>query len=52
MRTQLASATDTVKLGINLGAVGMVLLSLYFVVLHWVLFRVGRGMRRGVAAFV
>ena len=49
LRAQLASTTDTIRLSINLGSLGLILVLLWVAVLHWVLFRTGRGMRREAA---
>ena len=46
LRTQLASTADTISTTISIGSIGVILLLLYFALLHWVLFRTGRQLRR------
>jgi hypothetical protein len=50
LRTQVASTTDTINLFISIGSILLFLLFLYFALLHYVLFHVGRGMGRAPAA--
>lgn len=50
LRTQLASTADTITSAISIGSIGVILLLLYFALLHWVLFRTGRQLRREAAA--
>lgn len=47
VRAKVASTADTVNTAITLGTVAMILVLLYFALLHWVLFRTGRRLRRG-----
>jgi hypothetical protein len=49
VRAKVASTADTVNTGITLGAIGTILLLLYFALLHWVLFRTGARLRRGAS---
>ena len=50
VRSQVASTADTVNTFINLGSILLFLLFLYFALLHWVLFHVGRGLAKAPAA--
>jgi hypothetical protein len=46
LRSDVASAADTTRLGINAGSVVLILVLLYLVVLHVVLWRYSRGLAR------
>ncbi len=46
LRAQLASTTGTINTTISIGSIGLILILLYFALLHWVLFRTGRQLRR------
>jgi phage-related minor tail protein len=50
LRAQIASTADTINMVISIGSILLFLLFLYFALLHYVLFHVGRGMRRAPAA--
>jgi hypothetical protein len=50
LRAQVASTADTINMFISIGSILLFLLFLYFALLHYVLFHVGRGMRRTPAA--
>jgi len=50
VRSQVASTADTVNMFISIGSILLFLLFLYFALLHWVLFRTGRGLRKAPAA--
>jgi phage shock protein A len=50
LRTQVASTADTINLFISIGSILLFVLFLYFALLHWMLFHVGRGLRRTAAA--
>ena len=50
LRAQLASTVDTIKSAITVGSIVLVVFFLYLALLHWVLFRTGRQLRRGPAA--
>ncbi len=50
LRSQVASTADTINLFITIGSILLFLLFLYFALLHYVLFHVGRGMGRAPAA--
>jgi methyl-accepting chemotaxis protein len=49
VRAKVASTADGVNTGVTLGALGTILVLLYFVLLHWVLFRTGGRLRRGAS---
>jgi hypothetical protein len=46
VRSHLASTADTISSVISIGSIVVILLLLYFALLHWVLFRTGRQLRR------
>jgi phage shock protein A len=50
LRTQVASTADTINMFISIGSILLFVLFLYFALLHWMLFHVGRGLRRTPAA--
>lgn len=50
LRTQLASTASTLNTAISIGSIGVILVLVYFALLHWVLFRTGRRLRREAAA--
>ena len=50
LRTQVASTADTINMFISIGSMLLFVLFLYFALLHWMLFHVGRGLRRTAAA--
>ena len=50
LRTQLDSTAATISTTISIGSIGVILLLFYFALLHWVLFRTGRQLRREAAA--
>jgi hypothetical protein len=50
LRVKLSDAAGTVKLGITLGTIRAILLLLYLVLLHWVLFRHSGEIRRKTSA--
>ena len=47
VRADVAAGSDTINTAITIAAVATILVLLYLVLLHWVLFRAGRGLRRG-----
>jgi prefoldin subunit 5 len=49
LQTQLASAESSINTAISLGSIGLILVLLWVAVLHWLLFRTGRQMRRETA---
>jgi hypothetical protein len=49
VRAKVASTADTINAAITIGAVGTILILLYFALLHWVLFATGRRLRRGAS---
>ncbi len=50
LRAQVASTADTINLFISIGSILLFVLFLYFALLHYVLFHVGRGLGRAPAA--
>ncbi len=50
LRADIASAADTLRLWITLGAIGVILLLLYLALLNWVLFRHAGEIRRKTSA--
>jgi hypothetical protein len=50
LRAEIKSKVDTLRTAITLGSFALVLLCAWIAVLHWVLFRTGRQLRRGAAA--
>ena len=50
LRAQVASTADTINMFISIGSILLFLLFLYFALLHYVLFHVGRGLGRAPAA--
>jgi hypothetical protein len=49
VRAKVASTADGVNTVVTLGAVGTILVLLYFALLHWVLLRAGGRLRRGAS---